>query len=57
MPLFNLDINQCPHKFYDPNAFKGTHKCDQRSSYVCNFYLKCIAQQIQNKVFLQNQIE
>lgn len=33
MPLLNLDINQCPQKFYEPNAFKGTHKCDQRSSY------------------------
>lgn len=34
MPLLSLDINQCPHKFYEPNAYKGTHKCDQRSSYV-----------------------
>lgn len=41
MPLLNLDINQCPQKFYEPNAFKGTHKCDQRSSYVRQylFYL------------------
>lgn len=39
MPLLNLDINQCPHKFYEPNAFKGTHKCDQRSSYVLQYLL------------------
>jgi len=55
MPLLNLDINQCPHKFYEPNAFKGTHKCDQRSSYVrqfinfyLNYFLLFIVQQIQN---------
>jgi hypothetical protein len=34
MKLLQLDINQCPDKFYVPNAFKDTHKCDKRTSYV-----------------------
>jgi hypothetical protein len=34
MRLLELDINQCPDKFYVPNAFKDTHKCDKRTSYV-----------------------
>lgn len=33
MDLLTLDINQCPGKFYSPNAFKGTHKCDKKTSY------------------------
>lgn len=33
MDLLKLDINQCPDKYYTPNAFKGTHKCDKRTSY------------------------
>ncbi|XP_053605432.1 uncharacterized protein LOC128672355 [Plodia interpunctella] len=33
MALMSLDINQCPDKFYVPNAFKGTDKCDRQSSY------------------------
>ena len=32
-----LDIDQCPDKYYVPNAFKDTHKCDDRSSYVSKF--------------------
>ncbi|XP_017776061.1 PREDICTED: uncharacterized protein LOC108562276 [Nicrophorus vespilloides] len=31
--LLKLDINQCPDQYYVPNAFKGTHKCDEKSSY------------------------
>ncbi|CAB3375436.1 Hypothetical predicted protein [Cloeon dipterum] len=31
--LLTLDINQCPGSYYTPNAFKGTHKCDRKSSY------------------------
>jgi len=34
MELQKLDINQCPDKYYVPNAFKDTHKCDKKSSYV-----------------------
>lgn len=34
MDLVQLDINQCPSKYYTPNAFKNTHKCDKRTSYV-----------------------
>jgi len=34
MDLLQLDINQCPDKFYVPNAFKATDKCDRRTSYV-----------------------
>ncbi|XP_060526856.1 uncharacterized protein LOC132702314 [Cylas formicarius] len=33
MDLLKLDINQCPDKYYVPNAFKDTHKCDQKTSY------------------------
>ncbi|XP_013142311.1 PREDICTED: uncharacterized protein LOC106106296 [Papilio polytes] len=33
MSLMSLDINQCPDKYYVPNAFKGTDKCDRKSSY------------------------
>lgn len=28
-----LDIDQCPDKYFVPNAFKDTHKCDEKSSY------------------------
>ncbi|XP_076766742.1 uncharacterized protein LOC143433330 [Xylocopa sonorina] len=33
MDLLQLDINQCDDAFYVPNAFKGTHKCDKKTSY------------------------
>lgn len=33
MDLLQLDINQCPDKYYVPNAFKGTTKCDEKTSY------------------------
>uniref|UniRef100_A0A1B6IF03 GPR158/179 extracellular domain-containing protein n=1 Tax=Homalodisca liturata TaxID=320908 RepID=A0A1B6IF03_9HEMI len=33
MDLTQLDINQCSDKYYVPNAFKDTHKCDKKSSY------------------------
>lgn len=33
MSLLELDINQCPDKYYVPNAFKDTHKCDKKTSY------------------------
>lgn len=32
--MLQMDINQCPDKYYVPNAFKNTHKCDPQSSYV-----------------------
>lgn len=42
MDLLKLDINQCPDKYYVPNAFKDTNKCDQRTSYVSMlFSIKC----------------
>ena len=34
MDLQTLDINQCPGKYHAPNAFKDTHKCDRKTSYV-----------------------
>lgn len=34
MDLLQLDINQCDDKFYRSNAFKDTHKCDKKTSYV-----------------------
>lgn len=34
MDLLQLDINQCDDVFYAPNAFKNTHKCDRKTSYV-----------------------
>lgn len=34
MDLIQLDINQCDDDYYVPNFFKGTHKCDRRTSYV-----------------------
>merc|ERR1711988_1485890 len=33
MDIKMLDIDQCPDKYYIPNAFKDTHKCDEKSSY------------------------
>lgn len=34
MDLLQLDVNQCSDQYYVPNAFKDTHKCDKKSSYV-----------------------
>ena len=34
MDIRMLDIDQCPDKYWVPNAFKGTHKCHETSSYV-----------------------
>lgn len=34
MDIKALDINQCPGDYYTPNAFKRTHKCDDKTSYV-----------------------
>lgn len=34
MDMRQLDINQCPADYHTPNAFKNTHKCDEKSSYV-----------------------
>lgn len=34
MDMRQLDINQCPDDYHTPNAFKNTHKCDRRTSYV-----------------------
>lgn len=34
MDMKQLDINQCPDDYHTPNAFKNTHKCDQKTSYV-----------------------
>lgn len=32
--MLQMDINQCDDDYYVPNAFKGTHKCDRKTSYV-----------------------
>lgn len=34
MDMRQLDINQCPSDYHTPNAFKNTHKCDPKTSYV-----------------------
>lgn len=34
MNMLQLDINQCPDDYFVPNAFKNTHKCDEKTSYV-----------------------
>jgi len=33
MDIRMLDIDQCPDKYWVPNAFKDTHKCHETSSY------------------------
>ena len=34
MEIKKLDISQCPGDYFTPNAFKRTHKCDDKTSYV-----------------------
>lgn len=34
MDIRMLDIDQCPDRYWAPNAFKDTHKCDDKTSYV-----------------------
>ena len=43
MDIMMLDIDQCPEKYYVPNAFKDTHKCDDKSSYVSCIFFKSSA--------------
>lgn len=38
MKLFDLDINQCDQPEYETNAFKGTHKCDRKSTRCVPMY-------------------
>ena len=38
MDIRMLDIDQCEDKYWVPNAFKGTHKCHETSSYVRKDY-------------------
>ena len=38
MDIKVLDVNQCPGEYYTPNAFKRTHKCDDKTSYVSILY-------------------
>jgi len=33
MDMKKMDVNQCPNKYSVPNAFKRTHKCDDKTSY------------------------
>jgi hypothetical protein len=42
MDIRMLDIDQCQDKYYVPNAFKETHKCDEISSYVSSTTLKLV---------------
>lgn len=37
MDMLQMDINQCDDDYFIPNAFKGTHKCDRKTSYVSVF--------------------
>lgn len=39
MDMLQLDVNQCPDHYYTPNAFKNTHKCDEKTSYVSTILL------------------
>lgn len=39
MDVLNLDIVQCPSEYYVQNAFKDTHRCDRRTSYVSYAYV------------------
>ena len=41
MDIRMLDIDQCPDKYHVPNAFKDTHKCDDKSSYVSSLNNNC----------------
>lgn len=34
MDMLQMDINQCDDDYFIPNAFKNTHKCDRKTSYV-----------------------
>ncbi len=54
MDIKMLDVNQCNGDYHTPNAFKRTHKCDERTSYVslqefsafareCSFLLSAIS--------------
>ena len=45
MDIRMLDIDQCPGKYHMPNAFKDTHKCDDKSSYVSRVPLSKIKAQ------------
>ena len=36
MDLLKLDVTQCPNEYYVQNAFKDTHRCDRKTSYVSN---------------------
>ena len=38
MDLLKLDITQCPNEYYVQNAFKDTHRCDRKTSYVSKPY-------------------
>jgi hypothetical protein len=40
MDIKMLDVNQCNGDYHTPNAFKRTHKCDERTSYVSDFLKK-----------------
>lgn len=35
--MLQMDINQCDDDYFIPNAFKNTHKCDRKTSYVSSF--------------------
>ncbi len=39
MDIKMLDVNQCNGDYHTPNAFKRTHKCDERTSYVSEFMI------------------
>jgi len=41
VPLFWLDINQCPQDYFVPNAFKDTARCHYDTTYVCIIYVCC----------------
>ena len=49
MDIKVLDVNQCPGKYYTPNAFKRTHKCGDKTSYVSIKYQ--LQQFLINKTF------
>lgn len=51
MSLLELDINQCPDKYYVLNTFQGTDKCDHKSSYVSWLFIINVLQLLYLQLF------
>ena len=42
MDIWQLDVDQCPDNYWVSNAFKDSHKCDRKTSYVSVLPLWCV---------------